>query len=193
MPDIYLNFKNFGPDDESETTKLPTGVIRRLPIYCASYLHTSSPDRLFSTEDIDDEPYISDNRLFNKQNIKQQLAHIHFTDFFNFQQFLQQLNNLVPESSWRYTMLSTNDNVCLAPLLWCNFLWPDPNTGDSHSVYGNGDCYLEYGPGKYTDVTQFLEFNQQLLKTNVGPSSANKAQVPFALNRVRNVNDFSAL
>ena len=193
MPDIYLNFKNFGPDDESETTNLPTGVSKRLPIYCASYLHTASPDKLFSMQNLDDEPYISDNRLVNKQNIKQLSAQVHFTDFSAFQQFLQQLNSLVPESSWQYTMLSVNDNVCLAPLLWCNFLWPDPNTGGSHSVYSNGDCYLEYGPGKYTEVTKFLEFNQRLLKTNVGPLSTNRAQVPFALSRARNVNDLGAL
>ena len=192
MPDIYLNFKHFAPDDDSESTNLPTGVSRRLPIYCASYLHTTSPNKLFTLAGLDDDPVTtkSDARV---RNIDTASAQLHFTDYATLRQFLTQLATLVPASVWQYAMPTQTDVNNLAPLLWCNFLWPNITANGNSLLYSNGDCRLDYGPGKYTEASSFLEFNRDLLRLEVGPKSANGVAVPFALARARTVNDLGIL
>ena len=191
MPDIYLNFKHFA-DDESESTNLPTGVSRRLPIYCASYLHTISPDKLFTMTKVDDEPDTTKSDT-SVQNIATVSAQLHFTDYAALQQFLEQLDNLVPSSAQKYTLLTNADTKNLALLLWCNFLWPNITANGNSLPYSNGDCRLDYGPGKYTEASSVLEFNQDLLLGKVGPKSANGVAVPFALARARTVDDLGIL
>ena len=192
MPDIYLNFKHFAPDDDSESTNLPTGVARRLPIYCASYLHTTSPSKLFTRAGLDDDPATTKSDA-SVRNIDTVSAQLHFTDYAALRQFLTQLATLVPASVWQYAMLAQTDVNNLAPLLWCNFLWPNITANGNSLPYSNGDCRLDYGPGKYTEASSFLEFNRDLLRLEVGPKSANGVAVPFALARARTVNDLGIL
>ena len=192
MPDIYLNFKHFAPDDDSESTNLPTGVARRLPIYCASYLHTTSPGKLFTLAGLDDDPATTKSDA-SVRNIDTVSAQLHFTDYAALRQFLTQLATLVPASVWQYAMPTQTDVNNLAPLLWCNFLWPNITANGNSLPYSNGDCRLDYGPGKYTEASSFLEFNRDLLRLEVGPKSANGVAVPFALARARTVNDLGIL
>ena len=187
MPDIYLNFKHFAPDDDSESTNLPTGVVRRLPIYCASYLHTTSPNKLFTLAGLDDDPATTKSDA-SVRNIDKASAQLHFTDYAALRQFLTQLATLVPASVWQYVMPTQTDVNNLAPLLWCNFLWPNITANGNSLPYSNGDCRLDYGPGKYTEASSFLEFNRDLLRLEVGPKSANGVAVPFALARARTVD-----
>lgn len=192
MPDIYLNFKHFAPGDDSESTNLPTGVVRRLPIYCASYLHTTTPGKLFTLAGLDDDPATTKSDA-SVRNIDTASAQLHFTDYAALRQFLTQLATLVPASVWQYAMLTQTDVNNLAPLLWCNFLWPNITANGNSLPYSNGDCRLDYGPGKYTEASSFLEFNRDLLRLEVGPKSANGVAVPFALARARTVNDLGIL
>lgn len=192
MPDIYLNFKHFAPDDDSESTNLPTGVARRLPIYCASYLHTTTPGKLFTLAGRDDDPATTKSDA-SVRNIDTASAQLHFTDYAALRQFLTQLATLVPASVWQYAMPTQADVNNLAPLLWCNFLWPNITANGNSLLYSNGDCRLDYGPGKYTEASSFLEFNRDLLRLEVGPKSANGVAVPFALARARTVNDLGIL
>lgn len=192
MPDIYLNFKHFAPDDDSESTNLPTGVARRLPIYCASYLHTTIPGKLFTLAGLDDDPATTKSDT-SVRNIDTASAQLHFTDYAALRQFLTQLATLVPASVWQYAMPTQTDVSNLAPLLWCNFLWPNITANGNSLLYSNGDCRLDYGPGKYTEASSFLEFNRDLLRLEVGPKSANGVAVPFALTRARTVNDLGIL
>lgn len=192
MPDIYLNFKHFAPDDDSESTNLPTGVARRLPIYCASYQHTTSPNKLFTLAGLDDDPATTKSDA-SVRNIDTASAQLHFTDYAALRQFLTQLATLVPASVWQYAMLAQADVNNLAPLLWCNFLWPNITANGNSLLYSNGDCRLDYGPGKYTEASSFLEFNRDLLRLEVGPKSANGVAVPFALARARTVDDLGIL
>ena len=192
MPDIYLNFKHFAPDDDSESTNLPTGVARRLPIYCASYLHTTIPGKLFTLAGLDDDPATTKSDA-SVRNIDTVSAQLHFTDYAALRQFLTQLATLVPASVWQYAMPTQTDVNNLAPLLWCNFLWPNITANGNSLPYSNGDCRLDYGPGKYTEASSFLEFNRDLLRLEVGPKSANGVAVPFALARARTVNDLGIL
>lgn len=195
MPDIYLNFKHFALDDDSESTNLPTGVSRRLPIYCASYLHTIEARYIIfpsAFTGIDDEPATTKGDL-SVRNIDTVSAQLHFTDYAALRQFLTQLATLVPASVWRYAMLAQADVNNLAPLLWCNFLWPNITANGNSLLYNNSNCRLDYGPGKYTEASSFLEFNRDLLRLEVGPKSANGVAVPFALARARTVNDLGIL
>ena len=192
MPDIYLNFKHFAPDDDSGSTNLPTGVARRLPIYCASYLHTTIPSKLFTLAGLDDDPATTKSDA-SVRNIDTISAQLHFTDYAALRQFLTQLATLVPASVWQYAMPTQTDVNNLAPLLWCNFLWPNITANGNSLPYSNGDCRLDYGPGKYTEASSFLEFNRDLLRLEVGPKSANGVVVPFALARARTVDDLGIL
>ena len=141
---------------------------------------------------VDDEPDTTKSDT-SVRNIATVSAQLHFTDYAALQQFLEQLDNLVPSSAQKYTLLTNADTKNLALLLWCNFLWPNITANGNSLPYSNGDCRLDYGPGKYTEASSFLQFNRDLLRLEVGPKSANGVAVPFALARARTVDDLGIL